>query len=285
MRRRFSLFSALASPRLPYDHRYHFGNGVDCFKHVVLLCLLRSMREKEAGFTYVETHAGAGFYKPNAQLKEHEQGLDRVLKSDTDYARLQKESFQRRGMYLGSAALAATQLRPQDDLLLFEKEESVQKLLAENFANTVLGDGYAGLRATRSQKRALIFVDPPYQLGSDTDQTLQLISHLRTHWKAARIAIWYPASTLAFKNNERLSNLAKNLDCDSLKIEFKVEKNNNSTRLSSSGFLLLQPPFQIQDKLQGLLPPLGDLLREYDDDKIITTFQAFPAVIIKKKKS
>jgi len=278
MRRTLLALSA-APQRLVYDHRYHFGSANDCFKHVVLLSTLQAMRQKESGFTYCETHAGCGLYDPaySATLREHEQGLERLLLSRADadagvvseYAALQRDTYDARRKYLGSAALAATQLRSQDDAILFEKSEEIHELLQENVdaAEAVCGDGYDGLAAASreragAKKRALVLIDPPYQMGSDTDRSMKLLRHLRKHWRAARVALWYPASPQSQANNRRLFDLAATFDCDSLRVEFAVDP-SQSRRLAASGFLLVQPPYRLEDQLcDVVLPDLADALHE-----------------------
>ena len=62
----------------------------------------------------------------------------------------------------------------------------------------------AGTRQLRISTRGLVFVDPPYQSGSDTDLIAALCGHLKKYWRAARIAVWYPCGDGAdFTNPHR----------------------------------------------------------------------------------
>lgn len=49
-----------------YQHRYHAGGPIDCFKHVTVAAALLALRRGEAGdgahLHYVDTHSGAGVY-------------------------------------------------------------------------------------------------------------------------------------------------------------------------------------------------------------------------------
>src|SRR2546423_12341379 len=47
---------------MKYRHSFHAGNFADIHKHVTLLALLTSLKRKEKGFAYFETHAGRGAY-------------------------------------------------------------------------------------------------------------------------------------------------------------------------------------------------------------------------------
>jgi len=59
-------------------------------------------------------------------------------------------------------------------------------------------DGYTGLleysQYTSALPRGLIFIDPPYQYGSDTERIVDVIQRLKYHWRSARLVIWFPTS-------------------------------------------------------------------------------------------
>ncbi|MEI6028643.1 MAG: 23S rRNA (adenine(2030)-N(6))-methyltransferase RlmJ, partial [Betaproteobacteria bacterium] len=62
---------------LAYRHAFHAGNHGDVLKHIVLMLVLRYMNQKDKGWRYVDTHAGAGGYslhssyaKKNAEFTE-----------------------------------------------------------------------------------------------------------------------------------------------------------------------------------------------------------------------
>jgi 23S rRNA (adenine2030-N6)-methyltransferase len=135
--------------------------------------------------------------------------------------------------YLGSAGIARRKLREGDDAVLFERSTDVHAALGESMnrlapssASAALSlrceDGYSGLtkHAKRKRKlpRGLVLVDPPYQDGSDTDQTLKLVRSLRRDWRSARLALWYPISDRSADQMRRLENeLLDDLDCDALR--------------------------------------------------------------------
>ena len=268
-----------ASPkRLEYDHLYHAGSPVDVFKHCVLVALLRRCTEKASPLTYCETHAGRGLYavgSPEAKtLAESEDGLGALRARARGRSRLHGDiaaflGAQRPDEYAGSAALAAAALRPGDAAVFFERDGACAGALAGALARlgaapatTVeAADGYAGARRLRAPTRGLVFVDPPYQSGSDTDQCAALCGHLRTHWRAARVAIWYPlgdgdgAARRADRLRAAVSAAAG--DADVLDARLAVPAGR---RLRSSGVLLVEPPYGFDDDLGELLPELADLL-------------------------
>ena len=67
---------------LAYRHAFHAGNHADVLKHLVLYQVLDHMNQKDKGWRYVDTHAGAGGYSLQggyAQKKaEFAQGIARL---------------------------------------------------------------------------------------------------------------------------------------------------------------------------------------------------------------
>ncbi len=46
-----------------YRHAFHAGNHADVLKHMVLIAVLRHLRQKDTALTVFDTHAGAGLYR------------------------------------------------------------------------------------------------------------------------------------------------------------------------------------------------------------------------------
>jgi 23S rRNA (adenine2030-N6)-methyltransferase len=148
------------------------------------------MKNKDSPFFYVETHAGAGSYpldlRESLQMEEFRGGIGQLLEAETALPKplLQLVHLTKKNnslIYPGSPKIAQELLRPQDSMLLFEKSEEQCSLLRTNLnsnATIIMNDGYKGLanhaRAAKSPPRAIVFMDPPYQFGSDTDQIARL---------------------------------------------------------------------------------------------------------------
>ncbi|MGA7974462.1 MAG: 23S rRNA (adenine(2030)-N(6))-methyltransferase RlmJ, partial [Pseudolabrys sp.] len=68
-----------------YRHAFHAGNFADVHKHAVLTRILHYLREKQAAFRVVDTHAGAGLYDltgPEAQRSgEWRDGIARLMQA------------------------------------------------------------------------------------------------------------------------------------------------------------------------------------------------------------
>ncbi|MFN3580971.1 MAG: 23S rRNA (adenine(2030)-N(6))-methyltransferase RlmJ, partial [Pseudomonas sp.] len=69
-----------------YRHSYHAGNHADVFKHAVLLRMARLMQRKEAGFCYLDSHAGTALYDLQSEAAgktgEYLQGIARLWGRD-----------------------------------------------------------------------------------------------------------------------------------------------------------------------------------------------------------
>ena len=84
-----------------YSHSYHAGSFSDVFKHVILITLIKSMLRKDAGFCYLDTHSGPGFYdffsEAAQKNKEYDLGITKLLqkKDAPDEVKLYLNCMQR----------------------------------------------------------------------------------------------------------------------------------------------------------------------------------------------
>src|SRR3954463_2165782 len=64
---------------LSYRHAFHAGNHADVLKHFVQIQLHAYMNQKDAAYTYIDTHSGAGVYALDggyaAKNAEYETGI------------------------------------------------------------------------------------------------------------------------------------------------------------------------------------------------------------------
>ena len=190
---------------MKYRHAFHAGNFADVHKHIMLLSLLRALCRKDKGFLLLDTHSGRGFYDLSSSeaYRSHEadEGIERLLDvaapaegwptGISDYIAV-VETMRRerhdRAAYPGSPLLALLALRPQDRTVLIETQPSEHAALREAVAalaryapaaltgerRTVVervviecADGYGRLPnwLPPIERRALVFIDPPYEDG------------------------------------------------------------------------------------------------------------------------
>src|SRR6476619_4212881 len=68
-----------------YRHGFHAGNFADVVKHAALTRILVYLRQKDAAFRLIDTHAGAGSYSLASEEAERtgewRDGIGRVLEA------------------------------------------------------------------------------------------------------------------------------------------------------------------------------------------------------------
>jgi 23S rRNA (adenine2030-N6)-methyltransferase len=270
-----------------YRHVYHAGNFADVHKHVTLLALLAALKRKEKGFLYLETHAGRGAYDLAAASGESSTGIGRLQGEPPanavggeaadelrDYlervALLRRERGAPRHFYPGSPLLAVSGLRPQDRAVLIERvpaeARALQRALPQSGAGGRVrietGDGFALLRAwlPPPERRGLTFIDPPYEESrEDFERARQAAAQALLRFPTGVVAIWYPVKdardTAAWRDS-----LAGELDCELLAAELSLYPSDSRIALNGSGMLILNPPYQLGERMQHWLPLLHQRL-------------------------
>ena len=73
---------------LSYRHAFHAGNFADVLKHSVLTLVLEYMTRKDKGFTYIDSHSGAGMYslldEYAQKTGEYKEGVARIIAEKND---------------------------------------------------------------------------------------------------------------------------------------------------------------------------------------------------------
>ena len=279
----------LAEGAVKYRHVHHAGNFADVHKHVTLLALLAALKRKDKGFLYLETHAGRGAYDLSglgagesaagiARL-ESRLALDAATTAEElrTYAervlRLRRERGEPR-LYPGSPLLAVSELRPQDRAVLIEflpaEARALERALfrqapgrarpSQVALHTTIetGDGFERLRAWLPpiERRGLTFIDPPYEEGrQDFERVRHAAAEALRRFRTGAVAIWYPIKderdTAAWQ-----SALVGELDCELLVGELALYPRDSRVALNGSGMLILNPPYQLAERMQEWLAQL-----------------------------
>jgi 23S rRNA (adenine2030-N6)-methyltransferase len=261
-----------------YRHLYHAGNFADVFKHVVLVRLLKGLQRKDKGFLYAETHAGAGRYDLRSveaqQTREYADGITRLwdgpaLPGLEEY--LASVRAQNRGsalrFYPGSPLVAAALLRPQDRMQLAELEpgecESLRAALPANArVGIVCDDGYRALKGWLPplERRGLVLIDPPYEAGSDWERLGATLIEAVRRFPQGTYCAWYPLKVGL--PVERFKSVLVDAGLRKLLVaELRLWPDDSPFRLNGSGLLVINPPWQLDDELRTLLPPLAERLQ------------------------
>ncbi len=275
---------------MKYRHVFHAGNFADVHKHVTLLALIRALSRKDKGFLFLDTHAGRGLYDLHGEgarkTAEADGGIGLLINHASpawpveiqDYLdtikSIRREQSSRHA-YPGSPLLALAALRPQDRAVFIETQieehTALHKLLPRHPGRIVAecADGYQRLRhwLPNSERRSLILIDPPYE---ETLSDFRAVDHAACEalrrLPNAVIAIWYPIKHDRDTSGWRqrlLSHLPKPPDearTPAISSELWIHPPDSRVGLNGSGMLILNPPWQFDERMAIWLPILREVL-------------------------
>lgn len=258
---------------LSYRHSFHAGNFADVLKHALLVYVLDYMNRKEKPYCYIDTHSGAGLYRldgPEAtKTGEYLGGIARLQQRElppilASYWSL-VQSFNpspRLMQYPGSPAIAQRLLRGQDRAQLSELHSNDFSLLQETLGNhrstqVVNKDGLSHLIATLPprEKRAVVLIDPSYEIKSDYDLVVKTLSSAVQRFATGTYMIWYPVITRP-DTEAFIKALVDTGIPDILRVELCVRPDDMARGMTGSGVVIVNPPYCLKDDLEPLLPEL-----------------------------
>ena len=257
-------------------------------KHALVVRLLRALQRKEKGFLYLDTHAGRGGYDLAAAAKgdslarkpEWPDGIGRLwARTDlpeplADYVTLVREFDRRAGnppgtalrYYPGSPWLAGALMRPQDRLVLCEKQPAECAALRGDFQFTprvsvLVLDGYAALRALLPppEKRALVLIDPPFEAEDEWAQIISAVGEGLRRLPNGVFAVWYPLTERARVEAFFTELLAWPLP-PTLVTELAIAGEGSALKMKGCGLVVLNPPWQFDQAAEPLLAFLAAAL-------------------------
>ena len=263
---------------LSYRHAFHAGNHADVLKHFVLVQLLEYFNQKDKPYWYIDTHAGAGCYsledafaRKNA---EFEDGVGRLLgrkdvpKELRSYLKLVRDLNEsgRLRLYPGSPCCAAPLLREDDRMRLFELHPADHRLLQKTFdeaGSKVLvleQDGFTGINAflPPPTRRALVLIDPPYELKTDYRTVLTALKECLRRFATGTYVVWYPK--LHSMQSRELPDKLKRLPITSwLHVSLDVRKpSEDGFGMHGSGLFIINPPWTLPETLKKAMPWLAE---------------------------
>ena len=264
---------------LSYRHAFHAGNHADVLKHLVFSLVLAYMNQKPKPYWVIDTHAGAGMYALKSEFAqkntEFEYGIARLFAEQnlpeplSDFANLIKKFNVNNvlNFYPGSPKIAAHFLRTDDKLRLFELHPSDCKLLLENIIHKgrqtkiEMQDGFAGITACLPPptKRAVVLIDPPYELKDDYSRVVDCIKDSLKRFATGTYLIWYPLLQRP-EPAEMVRELIA-LDTNFLQVEMTVQAPSlDGYGMYGSGMFIVNPPYTLPNILAETMPVLTQLL-------------------------
>ncbi|HET8807391.1 MAG TPA: 23S rRNA (adenine(2030)-N(6))-methyltransferase RlmJ, partial [Methylophaga sp.] len=257
---------------LSYRHSYHAGNFGDVLKHIVLIEILQHLTKKDKAFDYIDTHAGAGLYDLRSvhaeKLQEYQTGIGKLNTADWPELSRYFEAINKLNtdgnlqLYPGSPLIARHFMRSQDRAWLYELHSEDAKLLANNLqrdkhARVMHEDGLKGLLTLLPplSRRGLVLIDPSYEIKSDYDLVIKTIIEAHKKFSTGTYAIWYPVverSRITRMEKQLINSGIRNIQ----RFELAITNDSNARGMTSSGMIVINPPWQLMVTMQTLLPKL-----------------------------
>jgi 23S rRNA (adenine2030-N6)-methyltransferase len=287
-----------------YRHAFHAGAHMDVLKHTTLIATLRHLMLKEPAITLVDTHAGAGLYRLDGDYTEKGgEAADGIVKlmaalrpttgapaasspALDDYVDL-IASFNPSGqlrVYPGSPFVLHSLLRAEsrDRLKLFELHPTDSRTLSANIAQldagrqiaVMLQDGFEGLKpllppppSATGSKRALVLIDPSYEIKSDYAKVSACIQECIHRFPTGTYLVWYPVIPRpeAHSLPKKLRTIATQAGRPWLHATLSIktaktvrEADGSQTRpgLTASGMFIVNPPHTLEATMKEALPLL-----------------------------
>lgn len=263
---------------LSYRHSFHAGNYADVLKHIVQLLILEALQQKEKGFLYLDTHAGAGLYSLQSfeaeKTAEFTEGIGYLWERD-DLPEIVRHYLQqvkqvnpkdKLNFYPGSPLLAANVLRPQDRAILTELHPSDYPLLRKNmqkFSNIQVKreNGFQQLKSILppKERRGFVLIDPPYELKEDYQLVVDAIVEGYKRFATGTYAIWYPV-VLRQQIKKMIHSFEATQIRKILQIELGIRSDSTQRGMTASGMIVINPPWKLESQMREILPYLSEVL-------------------------
>lgn len=259
---------------LSYRHAFHAGNHADVIKHLAVVLCCEHFCKKDKGFSYVDTHAGAGMYDLKSQSStknnEHEDGISALEKQKAppkvfdNYLKLIARAKQSKATaYPGSPWFASQLLRTQDQAALFEMHPKDFSLLSAKFSGNrrikvKQTDGYQSLKSIfpPPSRRAITLIDPPYEQEKEYQSVIQTLKDGISRFNTGTYIVWYPlinrANSSKVQASEKMVRHIKNtFKQEQLHTQFIL--NSDQKGMYGSGLAIINPPWGLNTQLHEAL--------------------------------
>lgn len=262
---------------LSYRHSFHAGNFADVIKHVCLIDILDYLTQKDKPLCYIDTHSGSGAYSllSAAAQKNHEYltGIGKLWQAGDLPSPVQRyvelvarlNSSAELQAYPGSPWFAQQMLRSTDRLFLCELHNTEAPLLRDLVRRDkrIHVRHEDGLKFCLSvlppkEKRALVLIDPSYELDGDYGRVADTLAHAHKRFATGCYALWYPVV-----DRRRIDRLEESLSRTGIRNILLLELGiaaDGGKGMTASGMIIINPPWQLADTMKSVLPFLAHRL-------------------------
>lgn len=277
----------VARHTMNYRHVYHAGNFADVLKHVVLALVLEHLKVKETPFRVIDTHAGVGMYAlnhgPADRTGEWRNGIGRifgaaaaplpsaaaeVLAPYLDVIATENEAAGPGQVtrYPGSPLIARRLMRRGDQLVVNELHPDDRARLADLFARDgqvkVLGlDGWIALKSLLppKERRGVVLIDPPFEEPGELIRITEGLAEAVRRFETGTYLLWYPIKDpkLVARFHRAIADTCPRA---SLVVELMLRTPRHPDKLNGCGLVVVNPPWQLEEKLAAVLPLLAERL-------------------------
>lgn len=262
---------------LSYRHGFHAGGFADVLKHVVFLAALDRLLARPEPLLVIDLMAGAGVYDLGSPMarktREAEQGIGRLLAAAGPPPALAAPLLEAvraldpaGRLYPGSPELARGRLRPGDRLVLIELHPTDHAALAARYGRI---DGVEvrredGIRLMGRNlpppgRRALVLVDPAYELAEEEERVAAALEAALARQPAAVYLLWYPVLERA-RSEEFLARLVRAGMGGALRVELGRLPDGAARGLTASGLVVANAPRGLASAVAAGLPELARAL-------------------------
>jgi len=261
---------------LSYRHAFHAGNFADVLKHTILIQILEHLGKKDKPFCCIDTHAGPGKYELDGDYaqknQEYQNGIGKLWQRDdlpeyvAEYLNLVKRFNQpdKLTRYPGSPLLIKQMLRNKDRLCLFELHSTEIKLLKDLTSQHITVSHGDGLKDSLKllppiERRGLVLIDPSYEIKNDYTQVVDALKLMHKRFAVGTYALWYPV--INRRKNQLLEKAIQTSGINNVQLfELGIRNDSNEHGMTSSGMIIINPPWTLLSQMQQTLPWLAEAL-------------------------
>lgn len=273
---------------LSYRHAFHAGNFADVLKHSVMCLVLDYMLRKDKGFSYIDTHAGAGMYRlTDASAQKTGEYLDGIAKlwqrNDipaelAEYIEIVHElnSSEKLTVYPGSPSVAQQFMRRQDAGFLYDLHPADHELLDDLFANkrkmqVHKSNGFKALKGLLppATRRSVVLIDPPYEIKTDYHDAVKAIIKGYKQFDSGIYILWYPVVQRHYIEQMQ-AQFCKSEVRNVMQIELQMRQDSEEFGMTGTGLFIVNPPWVLKEQVETILPYLQQHLGDAGSSHSIT---------------